>query len=46
VAAWVHGEGLDMMRRRFPRFADRVAKHPACLALAGAFRRMGEMVEG
>jgi len=34
------------MRRRFPRFADRVAKHPACLALAGAFRRMGEMVEG
>jgi hypothetical protein len=46
VAAWVHGEGLDMMRRRFPRLMDRVAKHPACLALARALRRMGEMVEG
>jgi hypothetical protein len=46
VAAWVHGEGLDMARRRCPRFADRVAKHPACLALARALRRMGEMVEG
>jgi hypothetical protein len=46
VAAWVHGEGLDIARRRFPRFADRVAKHPARLALARALRRMGEMVEG
>jgi hypothetical protein len=46
VAAWVHGEGLDMMRRRFPRLTERVAKHPACLALARALRRMGEMVEG
>jgi hypothetical protein len=46
VAAWVHGEGLAMARRRFPRFADRVAKHPAGLALARALRWMGEMVEG
>jgi hypothetical protein len=46
VAAWVHGEGLDIARRRFPRFADRVAKHPACLALARGLRRMGELVEG
>jgi hypothetical protein len=45
VAAWVHGEGLDMARRRFPRFADRVAKHPACLALARGLRRMGELME-
>jgi hypothetical protein len=46
VAAWVHGEGLDLARRRFPRFADRLAKHPACLALARVLRRMGELVEG
>ena len=46
VAAWVHGEGLDMARRRFPRFADRVAKHPASLALARGLRLMGELVEG
>ncbi|HET7022256.1 MAG TPA: hypothetical protein VFI58_16215 [Xanthobacteraceae bacterium] len=46
VAAWVHGEGLDMARRCFPRCADRVAKHPARLALARGLRRMGEMVEG
>jgi len=45
VSAWVHGEGLDIARRRFPRFADRVAKHPAGLALARGLRRMGEMVE-
>src|SRR5215471_2529715 len=46
VAAWVHGEGLDIARRRFPRFADRVAKHPASLALARGLRRMGELVVG
>jgi hypothetical protein len=46
VAAWVHGEGLDMVRPRFPRPTDRVAKHPACLALARALRRMGETVAG
>jgi hypothetical protein len=46
VAAWVHGEGLEIVRRRFPRLTDRLAKHPACLALARALRRMGEMVAG
>jgi hypothetical protein len=46
VAAWVHGEGLDMARRRFPRLTERIAKHPARLALARGLRRMGEMVEG
>ncbi len=28
AAVWVHGEGLDLARRRFPRFSERVAKHP------------------
>jgi hypothetical protein len=45
VAAWVHGEGLDMLRRRFPFFSERVAKHPARLALARGLNRMAGMLE-
>jgi hypothetical protein len=46
VAAWVHGEVLPTVRRWFPRFTQRVAKHPASLALARGLARMSEMVEG
>ena len=46
VAAWVHGEGLVIVRRWFPRFSARVAKHPASLALARGLNSMSEMVEG
>jgi hypothetical protein len=45
VAAWVHGEGLDLLRRRFPGFTQRVAKHPARLALARGLHRMAAMLE-
>jgi hypothetical protein len=45
VAAWVHGEGLDLLRRRFPGFTQRVAKHPARLALARGLQRMAAMLE-
>src|SRR5262245_41007920 len=45
VAAWVHGEGIEIVRRWFPRFTQRVAKHPASLALARGLNRMCEMVE-
>jgi hypothetical protein len=45
VAAWVHGEGLDLLRRRFPAFTERIAKHPARLALARGLQRMAVMVE-
>jgi hypothetical protein len=45
VAAWVHGEGLDIVRRSFPRFTQRVAKHPASLALTRGLARMSEMVQ-
>ena len=45
VAAWVHGEGLDLLRRRFPDFTQRLAKHPACLALARGLHRMAAMLE-
>jgi hypothetical protein len=41
VAAWVNGEGLDIVRRWFPHFSARVAKHPASIALA----RMSEMLQ-
>lgn len=46
VAAWVHGEGLAIVRRWFPQFSARVAKHPASLALARGLDRMCEMMEG
>jgi hypothetical protein len=45
VAAWLHGEGLDLLRRRFPGFTERIAKHPARLALARGLHRMAAMVQ-
>jgi hypothetical protein len=45
VAAWVNGEGLDIVRRWFPHFSARVAKHPASLALARGLARMSEMLQ-
>jgi hypothetical protein len=45
VAAWIHGEGVDIVRRWFPRFTQRVAKHPASLALARGLDRMSEMLQ-
>jgi len=45
VAAWAHGEGLDLLRRRFPVFTERIAKHPARLALARGLQRMAAMME-
>jgi len=46
VAAWVNGEGLVIVRRWFPHFSARVAKHPASLALTHGLARMSEMVQG
>ena len=46
VAAWVHGEGLAIVRRWFPHVSARVAKHPASLALARGLDRMCEMLQG
>jgi hypothetical protein len=45
VAAWVHGEGLDLVRRRFPGFSARMAKHPASVALARGLERMSAMLQ-
>jgi hypothetical protein len=45
VAAWAHGEVFPITRRWFPRFTQRMAKHPASLALARGLGRMSEMVQ-
>ena len=44
VAAWVHGEGIDIFRRRFPDFSQRVANNPASLALARGLDRIARAI--
>ena len=44
VAVWVHGEGIDMIRRRFPDFSQRIAKHPASVAFVRGLDRVGGMI--
>jgi hypothetical protein len=44
VAAWAHGEGIDIVRRRFPQLSARVAKHPASLLLAHGLERMQRLL--
>src|SRR5262249_56071595 len=44
VAAWVHGEGLDLVRRRFPDFAARSAENRARVAAAGVLARMARVL--
>jgi hypothetical protein len=41
---WLHGEGIELFRRRFSEFSARVAKHPASLALARGLDRMSRML--
>jgi hypothetical protein len=45
VVAWVHGEGLELLQRRFPAFSKRVAGHPASAALARGLDRMSRMLQ-
>jgi hypothetical protein len=44
VAAWLHGEGLDLVRRRWPKLSDRIANHPASAAIARGLTRMSGMM--
>jgi hypothetical protein len=44
VVAWVHGEGIDILRRRFPELSKRVAEHPASAALARGLDRMSRVL--
>jgi hypothetical protein len=45
VAAWIHGEGIVLLQRRFPLLTERVAAHPASAALSRALGRMARMLE-
>jgi hypothetical protein len=40
----VHGEGIDILRRRFPDFSERIAKHPASVAFVRGLDRIGGMI--
>jgi hypothetical protein len=44
VAVWVHGEGIELLRRRFPDFSQRIAKHPASVAFVRGLDRIGGMI--
>ena len=44
VAVWVHGEGIDMIRRRCPDFSQRIAKHPASMAFVRGLDRIAGMI--
>ena len=45
VMVWFHSEGIEILRRRFPAFTERVAKHPASIALARRLDRMSGMLD-
>jgi hypothetical protein len=45
VMVWLHGEGIELIRRRLPEFSARAAKHPVSLALARGLDRMSRMMD-
>jgi hypothetical protein len=44
VAVWVHDEGIEIVRRRFPDFSQRVTKHRASIAFARGLDRIARMI--
>jgi hypothetical protein len=42
---WVHREGLELLQRRFPVLAKRVASHRLSAALARGLARMARIME-
>jgi hypothetical protein len=44
VAVWLHEEGVELFRRRFPQVSAHIAKHPASLALARGLDRMAGLL--
>jgi hypothetical protein len=44
VAAWMHGEGVALVRRRFPVLTERIESHPAGAALTRGLRRLACML--
>jgi hypothetical protein len=45
VAAWLHDEGLDWLRGRFPAFCKGTTEHPASMALGRELRRLSGLLE-
>jgi hypothetical protein len=45
VAAWFHGEGLELIRQRWPALSERIAGHPASVALARMLERMARLID-
>jgi len=45
VTAWLHGEGLDLLRRRLPALYDRVAQDRARRALGRRLQRISRLLE-
>jgi hypothetical protein len=44
VAVWVRDEGVEVIRRWFPDFCRRVAKHPASIAVVHGLDRIARMI--
>jgi hypothetical protein len=44
VMVWINGEGIELVRRRFPGFSERVARHPASVAVAQGLDRILRML--
>jgi hypothetical protein len=45
VVAWLHGEGLEMLRRAVPALCERVARDPAWRALERGLQRVTRLLE-
>jgi hypothetical protein len=45
VMTWLHDEGLDWLRRRFPALCQRLIEHPASVGLGLGLQRLCAMLE-
>jgi hypothetical protein len=45
VAVWVHGEGIDVFRRRFPNISAHISKHPASMAIVRGLTSMSRLLD-
>ena len=43
VLVWLRGEGLPLLRRKFPAIADHITRHPARLATSRAVARVSSL---
>jgi len=41
TAVWVEREGLELVRRRYPKLADRFAHDPACRRIGRVLQQIG-----